>query len=174
VADGVLSSAEVAAIAARHAKATPGPWDAPFASYVLSRSWEYKWKICQLHDPWINNPNEIADSQFIAASWEDMRALLADRAALTAARDEAHREIHDLHGKWREADRSMSDELVTARVALLAAEHRAERLTEALQAIHDDLSGHEGMKLTAIGVEMLRMEIEEALSGGRPAGGETP
>jgi hypothetical protein len=73
----------LAGIEERWALATPGPWDAPFESYVLSRS--EPTKVCQLDDPWITNRNRWADSRAIAAAPTDVAWLVAEVKRLRGA-----------------------------------------------------------------------------------------
>lgn len=45
-------------------KHTPGPWQAPFSSYVIGGGT----KICQLKGVYIDNPNRDADARLIASA----------------------------------------------------------------------------------------------------------
>lgn len=50
---------------------TPGPWKAPFSSYVIGDGV----KICQLTGIYVDNPNCDADAHLIAAAPELLEAL---------------------------------------------------------------------------------------------------
>lgn len=68
-------------IKARTEAATPGPWRAYPGAYVYVDAY----KICQLQDGRIKNPNDEADCEFILAARSDIPLLITRLEAMERA-----------------------------------------------------------------------------------------
>jgi hypothetical protein len=64
----------ISEIRARLEGVTPGPWRAPFPSYVIGGFGHGK--VCQLDGVYVKNPNDRADATFIANAPADIAYLL--------------------------------------------------------------------------------------------------